>query len=216
MQSRLSTRFYSALIVLGLAVCSISSQADTIRIFGSGQDNNGVYLPGGAIDPHYTITGTPAGPGSFAAVRVDAGGLPPGTIAEANSLSPDLQGTGFYTYTTTFDLTGFNLSTAVLNGTWGGDDAWGGVTLNGQAIAWTAGYPGPCCFFDGTFNATTGFLPGINTLSFTIDQTDNWFDYANIGGGTVTADPIGSPTPEPASLLLFGSAISALALRRRK
>jgi TonB family protein len=47
---------YSKLLVLTLAIAPISLSASPI-IYGTGVDNNGNNLPGGSMDPHYTISG---------------------------------------------------------------------------------------------------------------------------------------------------------------
>ena len=209
--------FCTLFMIMGVVIYTISVEATpvTITIFGSGKDNLGNFLPGGAVDPHYTITGYPGtNTGSISAVVVNAGGLPHGTIAEENSLSPDVQGTGDYTYSTTFDLTGLNISTASLTGTWGGDDDPGGVFLNGIVIPYTP-LTGPGLgFFGGTYTAASGFLPGVNTLSFEIDQADNYYDYANIGDGTVSANAISTPEPGSATLVTFGLMTFAWMRRR--
>ncbi len=204
-----------AFLLLG----TLNVLADTVTIRGSGRDNTGAALAGGSLDPHYTITAyngtTLASP--LATYVVDAGGLYPYTIAAADSLSPNVLGNGDYTYTTTFDLTGLDASTAELTGIWGGDDSPGGVLLNGTAVSAPTTYPSGCCYFQGSLDITSGFVDGTNTISFVIDQTDNWYDYARIGDLTVTASPISgtSSVPEPASMTLLGTGLLAAVGRMR-
>jgi hypothetical protein len=54
------------LLIVSFATNS-SIFAATFTVFGTGVDNNGNVLPGGSIDPHYTITG-PGATGSRAVV----------------------------------------------------------------------------------------------------------------------------------------------------
>src|SRR5207249_7296988 len=70
----------------------------------------------------------------------------------------------FYTYRTTFDLTGLNPATAVLNLKWAADDS-GVVQLNGAAV--------PSCAVSGYTTLTgcaisSGFVNGVNTLDFLV------------------------------------------------
>ena len=214
--SRVMTRGSRVLsIVIVLAFSAAVASASSITVYGTGVDNNGNCLAGGSIDPHYMIT---AGPGTengpINAIVVDAGGLPCGTVAQSNSLTP---GGGVMTYTTTFDLSGYDPASASIAGTWDGDDSPVGVYLNGQEITWTWN-TNTCCYFWGDYSATSGFVAGVNTLSFSILQNDNWYDYARIGEGTVTVQPLDtSAVPEPSSfVLLFSGIAGSSRLRGRK
>ncbi len=163
----------------------------SIPVFGTGVDDNGNLLADGAVDPHYYIISAPppySGIGTVpdaaaAAYVTEQNGFPyPYWVADGpNSkwLSPnanenDYEGgvsepTGDFTYRTTFDLTGFDPTTAHIAGGFSADDSLVQVLLNGQDVGYT---PDPAGGSDYTsmhaLNLTGGFVAGVNTLDFVV------------------------------------------------
>ena len=119
---------------------------------------------------------------------------------------------GTYTYTTTFDLTGIDLTTALIAGRISTDDQLTGITINGNAAAIPAALTSYSYWTN--FSVTSGFVAGINTLSFSV---------LNNGGGPTglrveyTGNNFAAAVPEPTSyaLALAGVATAFLVLRRR-
>ncbi len=137
--------------------------------------------------------------------------------ADVNTTHPD----GYYTYRTTFDLTGFNLASASISGFVAADNGVQ-VLLNGQFAASIYGPNGytftTTAFANQGLSITSGFKPGINTLDFVV------YNEVQASGNPTglrvalsgNADPV--PTPEPASLAVFGGGLIGLAgyIRRRR
>jgi hypothetical protein len=136
-----------------------------------------------------------------------------GQAAEPNTVS------GSTTYQLTFSLSGLNPSTAVLAMNLAADD-YVSVTLNGTSIfspsstqiangMWTAS--------TGTFDVTSGFNSGMNTLIFTVpnfsgDGTTSCCGPTGLDvAASVTAN---SAVPEPATFGLAGLALAGLGLLR--
>lgn len=197
-------------MTLGLAV---QAHADSLSIFGTGRDTFGAFLPAGAVDQNYTITSYPGTVGAPLSAYVENfSPFLPGTVSSGSTLYPDVAGTGWYTYTTSFSLAGYDPATASLVGAWYADDAMEGVYLNGDIIPGT-GYQWGWPAYQ-TFTAASGFQAGTNTLSFVVDQADNYWDYINVAYMTVTTEP--ASVPEPPIILLLGLGLMGLAGLRRK
>jgi hypothetical protein len=116
-----------------------------------------------------------------------------------------------YTFTETFDLTGYNPSTAALSGFFVIDDE-GYVALNGNQLLYINW---------GNFNfipfsaVSSDFVPGINTLTVTMTN-DN---YAADGMRlliTNNAVTVNSSTPEPTTLVLLASGLVGGIVRRMR
>jgi hypothetical protein len=116
------------------------------------------------------------------------------------------------TYTTTFDLTGYILSSAALQGSWTLDDA-GTISLNGNSLGSLNAGDWGSLHSIGT--VTSGFVQGVNTLSIQITQSDNFLEGVRFEG-SVTAAQSSVPEPGPLTLAaLAGSLGLAQAIRRR-
>jgi hypothetical protein len=213
---KLRWRLALSAIAVATAVASSANAAVINGLFNTGVDNTTTTLvPHGAPDPHYTIT-APAG---FPTVTVDDTTFPfPPWVANTYGvggsrwIGPDRssQGpAGPYTYQTTFNLpSNAILSTAMITGLWGTDDASSDIWLNGVPQSQvSAGFTSLVPFM-----VSSGFQIGLNTLEFRL---------FNSGGPTgLRVDKIAGKyqVPEPASvaLTLFAVAGTALALFRTR
>src|SRR5215831_6371208 len=115
---------------------------------------------------------------------------------------------GSFTLTYTFDLTGYDLSTASFSGLqWSIDDR-GNVQLNGHteasqpSLQWGS--------FHGFTIPITDLVQGINTLTINSVMSDNDFEAARFEG-ELTISPATSLVPEPTSLALLGAALTGFA-----
>ena len=131
----------------------------------------------------------------------------------------------YMTFRQSFDLTGFDETTADLKFKWGCDD----VTSTG-AVAWVPAFSlnggplqgaGSCgaYAFGGVVDLNSGFVSGVNTIDFYV-QGNGQTDGLLLQTQSFTADPAipTTATPEPASLVLVatGLLLTAGVLRRRK
>src|SRR6185295_9012390 len=134
---------------------------------------NGSVLAAGSLDPYYVLTfsqySTPPPPNIAATVMANHSGW---IANDANSMwmGPVSQGTtsippGRYSFRTTFDLTGFNPSTALVNLQVAVDNELTNVSFN---AATTLLRYSNFNAFSSVFPLTNGFLPGTNTLDFTM------------------------------------------------
>lgn len=194
----------------------------------------------GAADPHYTLTSAPAGSGYATAFVVNQNGSFPfdaywapggyspagapasgwiAPTANVNTTHPD----GYYTYRTTFDLTGFDPATATITGFVAADNGVR-VYLNDGATPAAGMYASngytftPAAFANQSLSITGGFRPGINTLDFVVSNEVQ--SSGNPTGLRVALSGSAAPaaTPEPATLAVFGGGLIGLAgyIRRRR
>jgi hypothetical protein len=215
---RSNIRSWALATALGL-VLGAASQAPAgsiTTLFSTGVDAGGALLPDGAVDPHYTVTGGGHGPDTFV---IGNPALIPwvGNTAGSQWITPvpdTRAGAGPFTYTTTFDLTGFNPATASISGEWSSDNQ-ATMSLNGTLVAVDA-FPGWTTIVP--FSISSGFIAGVNTLTFDVPNGSGAGDgptglQVHIIGATANA------VPEPSSIALAGCGLlmaGGLAWRRRR
>jgi hypothetical protein len=124
----------------------------------------------------------------------------------------DAWGTGTYTYSLTFDLTGYNATTAAFTGRFAADNVVT-VKLNDVVIGTANG------FTDWTaFSANSGFVSGANSLDFIVT---NWAQTSGNPTGLRVEFASSSimaavPEPETYAMLLAGLGLMGFVARRRQ
>jgi len=109
------------------------------------------------------------------------------------------------TFSHEFNLTGFNVSTATLSGVWGVDNI-GKAYLNGAEISSiTYGYPAFQTLTE--YSATSGFVEGLNSLYFVVENTGSYIS-RNPAAFRAEALIEATPIPVPASFPLLIAAIA--------
>jgi hypothetical protein len=194
-----------------------------------GQVNLPIYntdvgnLPGSSPDTHWSVTGpnigeaqgSPAlvlsGPALYPSWTTDtaaSGWI--GVLNPGSSYQPPVP----YTFSETFSMAGFQVATAQISGFWGIDD-YGQLFMNGIALSPSlSGGDYPWGYSMSFSVPDADLLPGLNTITAVLQQSDDNYEGVRVEFDTATADPAGVPDATSAALLL-GIASAALAAGRR-
>ncbi len=199
--------FVRSLIAVALLTAALPAGAATI----TGLYNTGAGVVGNGADSHWTLAGGPAYAGGtngqfpigpWIADDATSRWITPTTnAADNNAVST-------FAFSTTFDLTGLKASTASIGGTFAADDS-ATIFLNGVQVgaANQGGFS-----FRTNFTIGSGFVAGVNTLTFTA---------LNSGAGPTGVNVVVSGTadavPEAATwtMMIAGFGLVGLGLRRR-
>jgi hypothetical protein len=210
------------LMVLTLGVASLAAAMPIVGLYSTGMNVSGGVdqswqLVGGTAyvtqDGQFPFGAWVANDGNSSWVSPQAS-----YVGQGGALLTDPLGT--YTYTTTFDLSGYDPSTAWFDFSLAGDDSITSVVLNSTSLV-----PGGIGSFaggvmNGTYSSGMGsaFLPGLNTITVQV-----------LNQGGLEGSPTGlrleieasdvqsmNAIPEPATFALVGLALAVLPLVRRK
>ncbi len=205
-----------ATFTLGLA--ALPALCATINLSTGLNASNTLITTGAQPDAYWTVSEQAGGNGPAQTVYPNNADWYSGWLANgpnsdwiARNANVTNNGAAPYTFTRTFDLTGYNLATVSLSGAWAIDDQ-GTLNLNGTPIstlgsgAWGA---------LTTFSASTGFIAGVNTLSMTITADDQFLEAVRLDG-TLTGQLGGTATPEPSTSFLLVSGLGMLLFLGRK
>lgn len=205
------------LAVVAVALFAVISQtawAGSINV-STGLDSSGALITtGGQGDANWTVGGNPAQVVVSTSADWYGGWVADGPNSDWIAINAGTahNGPAPYTFSTTFDLTGYDLSTVSLSGFWTIDDG-GMLDLNGNQIDSLSVNNNPWTSLHSFSTISSYFLPGINTLSITITDSDNTYEGVRLQGSVT-----GTTVPEPAtlSLTLLGLAFLILAAWRKK
>ena len=200
-----------------LAILTGTASATTIANLATGQDGSGnIQTTSGASDANWTQSVTSGAAQVVISSSADWYG---GWLADDTTsawIAPNAgitnNGPAPYTFTDTFNTSGYQLSSlAISGGMWAIDDG-GTVSLNGNLLS-TVG--------SGAWGGLTAFsvpnsdfVSGVNTLTITLTDSDEFLEAVRLEG-TVTGTAVVTGTPEPATVLLSAAGLAALAFRRK-
>ena len=201
-----------------LFTLSATASAD---LRNTGVDGSGVALNYGDADLHYSLT-LPGGAAATAmAVQKHSNWVAP--PADAQWIAPTPVGTddaaGIYIFETTFEAQSTNgLS---ISGKWATDNS-GEIWLNDQntGITRAFGSVGDYGFQSlEPFEITSGFVAGVNTLQFRVQNGDQYLPHGIPAGpmGLPVTDMTMNVVPVPGAVLLgvLGLSVAGARLRKR-
>jgi hypothetical protein len=155
--------------------------ATDYKLFNTGVNDMQVPLGDNEEDLHYELI-EPSHVVGRPIVATSKGGFPVGPWLDDNKdsawITPandtngdgDVDGAPSYIYRTTFDLTGKPLGGLTINGNWSTDNQGLDILLNGNSL----GFMNTAQFTSWTpFTLDTGFVNGINTLDFVLNNGAN-------------------------------------------
>jgi hypothetical protein len=151
---------------------TLSGQQQPITgLFNTGVDNNNGVLAIGAQDTHYALTLPDNSTGNASVITPNGAWLPNNASPLSMWVGPSTaQSNSTYVYTTTFMLPNCPGLTAAITGRWAVDNA-ATITLNGNVVE-SLTDPGALTNFTqfNPLNITSGFQPGLNTLTVTVSN----------------------------------------------
>jgi hypothetical protein len=155
------------LLVVGLSMKPSISQEFITGLYSTGVDDTSGVLPSGAVDPHYSLSG----PATLAR-SIDKNtrwvSPPTGSTWIGPSQGYEYDPVGVYVYTLTFDLTGQDVSSAIIWGRWTADN-YASVLLNDVDTGVSVGDRDYGRLFD--FVIDSGFVTGVNELQFVVNNS---------------------------------------------
>jgi hypothetical protein len=150
-------------------------------LHSTGIDAAGAPLAAGVVDPSWTLLTNPDGGTPEVYVANEGWPIQAG-VWMVNSATSKWVGSraavsgaippGAFLYRTTFDLTGRDTNTVIINGQWASDDGGSVVAVNGTTVSvpLSTGFGGWTAF--AITSSQINFLPGINTLDFGLNNGD--------------------------------------------
>ncbi len=153
------------------------------NLFATGVSSSGVSLSGGSMDPHWKLSGSTNGvPVVLSTNHMYSGWTPDTATSSWIGVTDSVQEpTSFpYYFNLTFTLAGFNPTTAVLAGTWWGDDNTS-IELNGHVISSSPNnLTGTGWSVNDTGAESGWFNAGTNILSVEMNTADGSLDGARV------------------------------------
>lgn len=205
-------------LIVAMGLASLNAHAVDI----AGLYNTGFGLAAGTQDTNYALSSTTGIVGPYGYVTAN-GSFPlasnwmPNTSSSSwltltanQGESFDHTSNGVYTWTTTFDLTGFDASSASFIGQFAADNT-AIAYLNGNEIGTANGYSSW-----SSFSASSYFVSGINTLSFVL--TNEALSSGNPAGLRVefiSSNVTAVPEADTYALMLAGLGLMGLVVRRK-
>jgi hypothetical protein len=208
--------------------------AASVGVFNTGVDTAGNVLQGGTLgDPHFTLVSAPSGVDPQLKIWSAASGFPVapfgpwlGDDTRSRWIGLDAMysdgpphaptGGGTYVFRTTFDLTGFDPASAAISGRWGADNR-GSILLNGASTG-GSNDTGLAFFALTDFSIDRGFVAGLNTLDFVVDNTysPDTDVYNPVGLRVEFTGASATEVPEPPAAPLVLAALAILGADRRR
>ena len=209
----------SLVLVAAMGLASVNAYAvDIVGLY-----NTGASFAAGAQDTNYALSSTTTTVDAYGYVTAN-GSFPLAgnwlaNTATSSWLTPtanqgesfDPSANGLYTWTTTFDLTGYDAATASFNAQFAADNT-AVVYLNGNQIGTSTGFSSW-----STFSASAGnFVAGVNTLSFVVtNQAQGSGNPTGLRVEFLTSNVAAVPEADSYALMMAGLGLMGLVVRRK-
>ena len=210
-------RLYATLFAAGLMASTSAQAATIVGLCNTGRTDAtaGCAAPATGPDANWNLAGGTA----YANNGINGAWIANSTASRWITPTPnpnaslDPGSNGSYNYSLTFDLTGFLPKTGSFNGRFAVDNTVASIKLNGVTLAATGG-----SFNRWTnFGATSGFVAGVNTLTFnTVNLAQNRGNPAGLRVEFLSSSIAAVPEPATWAFMILGFGLVGGALRSRK